>query len=51
MTELYETTTAKLISPDEEIDLFEIFAGVLQGDILVSYFFVMVLGTVVRVIT
>ena len=34
---MYEGTMAKVISPDGETELFEILAGVLQGDTLAPY--------------
>ena len=37
---MYEDTRAKVISPDGETDLFDILAGVLQGDTLAPYLFV-----------
>ena len=40
---MYENTRAKVISPDGETDLFDILAGVLQGDTLAPYLFVIVL--------
>ena len=43
-----ENTRAKVISPDGETDLFELMAGVLQGDTLTPYLFVIVLDYVLR---
>ena len=40
---MYENTMAKVISPNEETDTFEILARVLQGDNLAPYLFVIVL--------
>ena len=40
---LYTNTKAKVISPDGETDLFEIKMGVLQGDTLAPFLFVIVL--------
>ena len=37
-----------MISPDWETDLFELLAGVLQGDTLAPYWFVMVLDYALR---
>ncbi|XP_030839582.1 uncharacterized protein LOC115923289 [Strongylocentrotus purpuratus] len=45
---MYEDTKAKVISPDGETDLFEIMAGVLQGDTLAPYLFVIVLDYALR---
>ena len=41
--DMYERTIAKVISPEGEADLFEILAGVLQGDTLDPYLIVIVL--------
>ena len=45
---MYESTWAKVISPDGETELFEILAGVLQGDTLAPYLFVIVLDFALR---
>ena len=45
---MYESTRAKVISPDGETDMFEIKAGVLQGDTLAPYLFAIVLDYVMR---
>ena len=45
---MYEGTKAKVISPDGETDFFQILAGVLQGDTLAPYLFVIVLDYVMR---
>ena len=45
---MYENTRAKVISPDGETDLFDILAGVLQGDTLEPYLFVIVLDYALR---
>ena len=37
---LYINTRGKVITPDGETDLFEILAGVLQGDTLAPYLFI-----------
>ena len=37
---LYRNTKVKVRSPDEEIDYFDIVAGVLQGDTLAPYLFI-----------
>ena len=43
---MYEDTRAKVISPDGETDFFQIISGVLQGDTLAPYLFVIVLDHV-----
>ena len=40
---MYEGTKAKVLSPDGETELFEILAGVLQGDTLAPYLFAIVI--------
>ena len=45
---MYENTRAKVTSPDGETDLFELLAGVLQGDTLAPYLFVIVLDYALR---
>ena len=45
---MYENTCAKVISPDGETEYFNILAGVLQGDTLAPYLFVIVLDYVLR---
>ena len=37
---LYKNTTAKVISPDGDTSFFPIHAGVLQGDTLAPYLFI-----------
>ncbi|XP_072015018.1 uncharacterized protein [Amphiura filiformis] len=46
---MYQNTKAKVISPDGETELFEILAGVLQGDTLAPYLFVIVLDFALRI--
>ena len=46
--QMYENTRAKVISPDGETDLFELLAGVLQGDTFAPYLFVIVLDYALR---
>ena len=46
--QMYENTRAKVISPDGETDLFKSLAGVLQGDTLAPYLFVIVLDYALR---
>ena len=45
---LYTSTFAKVISPDGNTDFFEVVAGVLQGDTLAPYLFVITLDYVMR---
>ena len=45
---MYENTRAKVISPDGETEFFRILTGVLQGDTLAPYLFVIVLDHVMR---
>ena len=40
---MYTNTKARVVSPDGETELFEILAGVLQGDTLAPYLFAIVL--------
>jgi|TARA_B110001454_G_scaffold215734_1_gene237708 exonuclease III len=46
---LYTNTRAKVISPDGETDLFNISAGVLQGDTLAPFLFILVLDYALRI--
>ena len=46
---LYTNTKAKVISPDGETELFDIVAGVLQGDTLAPLLFITVLDYVLRI--
>ena len=48
ITLLYEDTKAKVQTPDGETDLFDILAGVLQGDTLAPYLFAIVIDYVMR---
>ena len=48
---MYENTRAKVISSDGETDLFELLAGVLQGDTLAPYLFVIVLDYALSTVT
>ena len=43
---LYEDTKAKIITPDGDTDFFQIASGILQGDTLAPYLFVIVLDYV-----
>ena len=45
---MYTNTTAKIITPDGESDVFEIVAGVLQGDTLAPFLFIIVLDYALR---
>ena len=45
---LYKNTRARVLTPDGETNLFEIRAGVLHGDTLAPYLFVIVLDYVMR---
>ena len=45
---LYTKTSAQVISPDGDTEFFEILAGVLQGDTLAPYLFIIALGYVMR---
>ena len=48
ISKLYEGTRARVLSPDGETDYFEILAGVLQGDTLAPYLFVIVIDFIMR---
>ncbi len=45
---LYANTTSTVRTPDGDTDFFEVLAGVLQGDTLAPYLFVIVLDYVLR---
>ena len=45
---MYTNTRAKVISPDGETEMFDITAGVLQGDTLAPFLFVVVLDYALR---
>ena len=45
---MYEDTTAKIITPGGETETFNILVGVLQGDTLAPYLFVIVIDCVMR---
>ena len=45
---LYKNTKAKVRSPDEDTDYFDIVARVLQGDTLAPYLFIICLDYVIR---
>ena len=48
ISKLYENTFAKIVTPDGETELFQILAGVLQGDTLAPYLFAIVLDFAMR---
>ena len=45
---LYRNTKVKVRSPDGDTDYFDIVAGVLQGDTLATYLFIICLDYVLR---
>ena len=45
---MYTDTNAKILTPDGETDMFEITAGVLQGDTLAPFLFIIVLDYALR---
>ena len=45
---IYRNTKVKVRSPDGDTDYFDIVAGVLQGDTLALYFFIICLDYVLR---
>ena len=47
---LYQITKAMVPSPDSNTDFFDIVAGVLQGDILVSYMFITCIDYVLQML-
>ena len=48
MDNIYSDTKAKVMSPDGETEYFSISAGVLQGNTLAPYLFIIVLDDVLR---
>ena len=46
--DMYQDTTAKVLSPDGETKPFKILSGVLQGDTLAPYLFIIVLDYALR---
>ena len=48
MMMLYRNTKVKVHSPGRDTDYFDIGAGVLQGDTLAPYFFIICLDYVLR---
>ena len=47
---LYVNTTAQVLSPDGDTDFFNIYAGVLQGDTLAPYLFMVALDYAMRIV-
>ena len=45
---MYSNTKARVMTPDGETELFDITAGVLQGDTLAPFLFVIVLDYALR---
>ena len=45
---MYEDTTSKVITPDGETETFNILDGILQGDTLDPYLYVIVINNVMR---
>ena len=45
---LYKNTKVKVCSPDWDTDYFDMIAGVLQGDTLAPYLFIICLDYVLR---
>lgn len=45
---LYENTTAKVRSPDGDTEFFKVLAGVLQGDTIAPYLFIICLDYILR---
>ena len=48
---IYDNARAKVLSPNGEIDWFNLFVGVLQDETLVPYLFIVVLDYVMRQVT
>ena len=46
---LYVNTTVQVLSPDGDTDFFNIYAGVLQGDTLALYLFIVALDYAMRI--
>ena len=46
---LYTSTKAKVVSPDGDTEIFDIHTGVLQGDTLAPFLFIIVLDYVLRI--
>ena len=45
---MYEDKSAKVITPDGEMEIFSIISAVLQGDTLAPYLFVIVINYIMR---
>ena len=45
---MYQDTKAKVVTPDGDTEMFEILAGILQGDTLAPFLFVIVLDYALR---
>ena len=45
---MYTNTRARVVSPNEETELFDITAGVLQGDTLAPFLFIIVIDYALR---
>ena len=45
---MYTNATAQVLSPDGDTEFFEILAGVLQGDTLAPYLFIIALDYAIR---
>ena len=48
---LYSETEAQVLSPDADTDFFEIMAGVLEGDTLAPFLFIVTLDYALRIAT
>ena len=48
IAKLYMDTRARILSPDGETEFFKILAGVLQGDTLAPYLFIIVIDYIMR---
>ena len=48
ITILYRNTKVKVLSPDGDTEYFDIVAGILQGDTLTPYLFIICLDYVLR---
>ena len=48
---LYTNTTSKVLSPDDDTEFFEILSGMLQGDTLAPFLFIIALDYAMRVAT
>ena len=48
ISDVYDNTSAKVLTPDGDTDTFPILAGVPQGDTLAPYLFIIVLDYALR---